>query len=169
MEFKDLGLVVNDQKKTVKFNDKEFTVRQYLPIEEKLALISRVMNLSHDTSFANPVKVEIYGHLEMVFTYTDIEFTEEEVENTGTLYDLLECSGLLAAIIEAIPQAEYDFMVQSIEESITAYYAYENSALGILNSISEDYSNLNLDVDKLTEKLKSEDLQTVKEIVTKLG
>ena len=53
-------------------------VQQYLPVDEKLGLIGRVIELAHDTNnFSNPLKMEVYYTLEMITTYTNISFTEK--------------------------------------------------------------------------------------------
>ena len=43
--FTKLGLKLNkDNVKTITFNDQEIEIKQYLPVNDKLALISRVIN-----------------------------------------------------------------------------------------------------------------------------
>ena len=61
----------------------------------------------------------------------------------------MEENGLLDIIISAIPEAEYDFIIDGINKTVDAIYTYQNSVLGILESISQDYSNLDLDIEKL--------------------
>ena len=61
LAFTKLGLKANNQIKTVLFNEQEIEVKQYLPINNKLELISNVINASHDdNNFANPVKVSVF-------------------------------------------------------------------------------------------------------------
>ena len=56
-----LGLKVNQDIKNVEFNEQIIEVKQYLPVNEKLELISNVINLAHDeNNFSNPVKVSIF-------------------------------------------------------------------------------------------------------------
>ena len=55
-------------------------------------------------------------------------------------------------------------------ELATAIYTYPNSALGILDSIGRDYSNLNLDATEIQKKLADpENLTLLKNVVEKLG
>ena len=52
-----LGLKPKNETKTIEFNDQTIEVKQYLPVEEKLGLIGRVLELSHEqNNFSNPVK-----------------------------------------------------------------------------------------------------------------
>ncbi|MBR6516150.1 MAG: hypothetical protein IKT40_04770 [Bacilli bacterium] len=73
-------------------------------------------------------------------------------------------------IFNAIPNDELTMLINAIKDSIEAIYKYKNSAMGILESISSDYSNLNLDVDDLYAKMADkENLNVLNEVLTKLG
>lgn len=170
VSFTKFGLKENKEIKTIKFNEIEIEVKQYLPTSEKLTLISNVINCSHNTNFANPVLIEVYGTLEIIYAYTNINFTDKQKEDSLKLYDMLNSSGLADVIVSAIPQIEYETVIDGINDSVEAVYAYENSVMGILDTIKQDYSSLKLDTDEITEKLSNEEnLTLVKNIVTKLG
>lgn len=170
--FTKLGLKKKDEVKTVNINNNVIEVKQYLPINDKLALISRVINLSHDSSnnFANPIQVEVIGTIEIIAAYTNLSFTEKQKEDYAKLYDLLEENGITKDLIGAIPEDEYAFLIDGINESIEAVYKYQNSILGILETVSQDYSNLELDATKIQEKMANPDnLAMLKDVLTKLG
>ena len=170
--FTKLGLKRKDEVKTVNINNNVIEVKQYLPINDKLALISRVINLSHDSSnnFANPVQVEVIGTIEIIIAYTNLSFTEKQKEDYAKLYDLLEENGITKDLIGAIPEDEYAFLIDGINDSIEAVYKYQNSILGILETVSQDYSNLELDATKIQEKMANPDnLAMLKDVLTKLG
>ena len=170
--FTKLGLKKKDEVKTVNINNNVIEVKQYLPINDKLALISRVINLSHDSNnnFANPVQVEVIGTIEIIATYTNLSFTEKQKEDYAKLYDLLEENGITKDLIGAIPEDEYAFLIDGINDSIEAVYKYQNSVLGILETVSQDYSNLELDATKIQEKMANPDnLAMLKDVLTKLG
>jgi len=159
---------------TVTVGDNIIEVKTYLPIAQKLSLISSVLNQVLDTSkydFVNPVHVEVITTVELISAYTDIDITEEKEEaRLLDLYDTFEKYGITNTIIKAIPAEEYNFIVNSIQETIDSYYKYQNSIKGILEAVSTDYSNLDLDVTKLREKLDNvENIDLVKNVVTKLG
>ena len=166
-----LGLKVNQDIKTVEFNEQIIEVKQYLPVNEKLELISNVINLAHDeNNFANPVKVSIYTTLEIMYAYTNINFTDKQKEEPAKLYDMLISSGVVAEIVNAIPEAEYHEILCGVSDSINAIYAYQNSILGILESISADYSNLNLDATEIQKKLGDpENMTFLRQVMNKLG
>lgn len=170
--FTKLGLKRKDEVKTVNINNNVIEVKQYLPINDKLALISRVINLSHDSSnnFANPVQVEVIGTIEIIMAYTNLSFTEKQKEDYAKLYDLLEENGITKDLISAIPEDEYAFLINGINDSVEAVYKYQDSILGILEVISQDYSNLDFDVTKIQQQLADPDnLSLLKDVLTKLG
>ena len=169
--FTKLGLKPNNEIQNIEFNEQTIEIKQYLPVEEKLELITSVLELSHDSNnFSNPIKVQVYTALEVIDKYTNISFTEKQKENPTKLYDLLNGNGLLEKIIEAIPQIEYDEVIEGVYNTIDAVYAYQNSVLGILENISQDYSNVKFDVSEIQKQLaETENLGLVKDIVTKLG
>ena len=170
--FTKLGLKKKDEVKTVNINNNVIEVKQYLPINDKLALISRVINLSHDSSnnFANPVQVEVIGTIEIIAAYTNLSFTEKQKEDYAKLYDLLEENGITKDLIGAIPEDEYAFLIDGINDSVEAVYKYQDSILGILEVISQDYSNLDFDATKIQQQLADPDnLSLLKDVLTKLG
>ena len=170
--FTKLGLKRKDEVKTVNINNNVIEVKQYLPINDKLALISRVINLSHDSSnnFANPVQVEVIGTIEIIAAYTNLSFTEKQKEDYAKLYDLLEENGITKDLISAIPEDEYAFLIDGINESIEAVYKYQNSVLGILDSVAQDYSNLEFDASKIQQELADpQNLELLKGIMSRLG
>lgn len=171
VSFTKLGLKPNNEIQYIEFNEQTIEVKQYLPVEEKLELITKVLELSHDSNnFSNPVKVSVYTTLEIIEKYTNVNFTEKQKENPTKLYDLLVGNGFAAAVIKAIPEPEYDEILTGIKQTIKSVYKYQNSVLGILDTISQDYSNLNLDATEIQKKLADpNNMELLKGIMTKLG
>lgn len=169
--FSKLALKRKDDIKIVKIGNFDIEVKQYLPVNEKLDLIARVLNGAHDeNNFPNPIKIEVIGTLEIIMAYTNISFTEKQKEDVAKLYDLLDSNGVVNTIIAAIPEEEYNFVIDGIDDTIEAVYAYQNSMLGIIESVVEDYRGLNLDVADLSKKMADpENLALLKGIMTKLG
>lgn len=169
--FTKLSLKRKNEVKTITINNNQIEIKQYLPVNEKLDLIARVINGAHDqNNFPNPIKIEVIGTLEMIMAYTNISFTEKQKEDIPKLYDLLEENGVIKDIISQIPEDEYNFIIDGINKTVDAVYAYNNSILGILESVSQDYSNLDFDIQKLQNDIANpENLKLVKEVLTKLG
>ena len=171
LAFTKLGLKPNNDIVNIEFNGQTIEVKQYLPVQDKLELIGRVLELSHDSNnFSNPVKIQVYTALEIIEKYTNISFTEKQKENPPKLYDMLSGNGFIEQVVGAIPQGEYDVLIHGIYNTIDAVYKYQNSILGILDTISQDYSNLNLDATEIQKKLADpNNMELLKGIMTKLG
>jgi hypothetical protein len=169
--FAKLKLQKNTAVKTITFNDFEIEIKQYLPVNDKLALISRVLNQSSDeNNYSNPIKEDIFGTLEIIFAYTNISFTDKQKEDSCNLYDTMVSCGLADMIIDAIPSTEYKAIVDGINLCGNAIYAYRNSVMGILDIVSSDYSNLSLDAENIHGLLKDpENMALLKDVLTKLG
>lgn len=166
-----LGLKVNQNIKNIEFNEQIVEVKQYLPINEKLELISSVINSAADeNNFSNPVKENVFLTLEILYHYTNINFTDKQKEDPVKLYDLVVSSGLVNKVTDLIPEEELDEVINGVAQSVKAIYTYRNSVLGILESISQDYSALNLDATEIQQKLADPDnMALLKQVLTKLG
>lgn len=166
-----LGLIKNSKIKTIDFNNQKIEVKQYLPVEDKLNLISDIINSSVDeNSFYNPCRLHIYQIVKMIIAYTNISFTDKQKEDIYKLYDLIAGSGLAAVVLNAIPADEYDFILEGTEETIQSIYSYRNSVMGILDNISADYSNLELDASKIQKDLADkENLTFLRDVLDQLG
>ena len=173
VSFTKLGLSKEkmNQNTTIHFNEQTIEIKQYLPINEKLELVGRVIGKSADeNNFANPVKLDVFAALEIMYAYTNINFTDRQKEDEIKLYDLFVASGLWDKVMHAIPAEEYSKLISAIHACAEAIYTYRNSILGLLETISSDYDNLNLDIETIREKIGDpEALGLVKEVLTKLG
>lgn len=168
--FSRLNLKKIDKVQVVTINGLEVEVKQYLPVAEKLELIANVLNNSaDDNNFANPVKTYVLSHLEIIYAYTNLSFTDKQKEDPAKLYDILETNGIIDSIILAIPPSEYDNLIEDITSTIDAYYKYKNSALGILEAATTDYKNLDLEASDIQKKIADPDnLTLLKDVITKL-
>ena len=172
VSFSKLGLkTVNTEIKTVEFNGQEIEVSQYLPIQEKLGLIGRVMEQAHDqdNDFSNPVKRAVIMTLEIIYAYTNISFTDKQKEDPAKLFDLIDGSGLINIIFEAIPDYELNTIEDGVKDSVEAYYAYHNSIVGLMNTLKQEQFNMDFDINKSLEAVKDPEIMSfLKTILTEL-
>lgn len=153
------------------WGDYEVEVRKYLPLEDKVEMISRIVNQSvDDNGFYNPLRVNLYLTLEVVYAYTNLSFTEKQKENPFKLYDSLVSSGFVTNLMAMMNETELDEVRNFTYEVIDNIYHFKNSVLGILETISTDYSNLDLNASEIQKKLADpENLEFLKGVLTKLG
>ena len=144
----------------------EYEVKTYLPFEQKLVLVSNIINQSmDDNGFYNPMRVDMYLTLEIIYAYTNLSFTEKMKEDAFKLYDLVIGTGIYNTIINAIGD-DYDIIVKNTYSTIENIYKYKNSVLGIIKSVANNYENLNLDLTAIQDKLADPNsLNLIKEIL----
>ena len=72
--FTKLKCKINTNEIPVQIGEETIAVKQYLPIQEKLELIGKVVMQAHeqDENYSNPVKAGVYRDLEVIFAYTNI-------------------------------------------------------------------------------------------------
>lgn len=169
--FTKLALTKNVEVASFDWNGQTVEVKQYLPIQEKLELIASVLNQCQDeNNFINEAKIALFMDLEMVYRYTNINFTEKQKEDPAKLYDLLAGSKFFDEVFTVIPQSEYRSIATWLGKTAEHIYAYRNSIYGILDAMSNDYSNLELDAEALKEKMADPNsLTLLKDVLTKLG
>lgn len=156
---------------TVTINEQEIEVIQYLPIQDKLELVEKVLNSTiDDTGFLNPVRLEVYTILEIISAYTNINITEKMMENAPKTYDSFMINGIIDKIIEAIPEDEYNAVFDAIEECAEHAIKFLNSFVGMMRTVTNDYNATKMNVDEIVNSLNDPDkIGLVKDILEKLG
>ena len=169
--FSKLGLKLENKVESFEFNGQLIEVKQYLPLEDKINVITSIIEKSYDDkSYANWIKVEVISDLEIIYAYTNISFTDKQKEDLYKTYDLLKNSGMLQCIREKIPEAELDFIEDNVHNMVSEIYAQKNSVMGVLEAVAADYSNLSLDAETIQQKLQNkEGMEFLSEVMNKLG
>lgn len=169
--FSKLKLTANAEEKEFTWEDQVIKVKQYLSIEDKLNLITEVLNAAADENrFYNKGKIDLYFKLYITYFYTNISFTDKQKEEVVKTYDALYSSGFWDCVKKAIPEKELDYLYGLVVDVIEQIYHYQNSVYGILDNINTDYKGLDLDIQKITENLKDkEGVQFLDQVLTKMG
>lgn len=171
LAFTKLGLKPNAHIDTITYGENIIEVKNYLPVNEKLELLGEVINSAiDDNGYYNEGKIRVFFVLNVIDTYTNISFTEKQREDPCKLYDLLVGNGLWAKIWDLIPTQEQEYLETCLYKTIHAIYEYKNSIMGILESVSQDYSNLQLDATTIQQALGDpNNVSFLREVLTKLG
>ena len=169
--FTKLSLSKNTSVKEVEWKDQKIEVKQYLPVEDKLDLISRIVNYSADDHvFYNPCKVEIFELIEIILAYTNLNLTDKQQEDILKLYDLFVSSGFADVIKDAIPEEEINYLDDGIWATIKEIYRYRDSFMGIMEQTQSSYKDLDQEVTDIESKISNpENLTLLKDVVTKLN
>lgn len=155
----------------IKIGEETISVVQYLPLEKKLAIMQNIIEQAgnNEEGFYNIVKLTVFYTIEMLRAYTNISFTEKQLEDPQKLYDIIVLNNIWNEVKKAIPQSELTDMWENTCALAREITEYNHSALGILNLLSNDYDNLSLDTTDMANKLSNVDnLKMLREILTKL-
>lgn len=169
--FSKLGLKSNNNFVTITHNDITIEVKDYLPINSKLELIGNVINSAvDDNGYYNEGKVRLYFVLEVISAYTNLSFTDKQREDPCKLYDIIVGNELWAKVWDAMYAGEKDFLEACLNKTIHAIYEYKNSVMGILDTVSQDYSALKFDASDIKANISDpNNLELLRDVLTKLG
>lgn len=162
VSYANLKLKVDQRVKTFDFGGQSIEVKQYLPIEDKYDLIMIALQRAEEDGIYNPVKVQLYFELYVVYMYSNISFTDKQKENEPKLYDTLASNGIIAAILELIPDEEYNELMTYMKELIQVKTTFNNSAAGLVNQVLVD---LPKNAEKAAEVLNSFNVEDYKEVI----
>lgn len=155
----------------IKIGEETILVVQYLPLEKKLAIMQNIIEQAgnNEEGFYNIVKLTVFYTIEMLRAYTNISFTEKQLEEPQKLYDIIVLNNIWETVKDSIPEKERDYIWDNTCALAREITEYNHSTLGILKLMSDDYENLNFDVQEITEKLSDRtNLDLVRNLLTKL-
>ena len=132
----------------ITFNDIEIEVKKYLGIELKQSIIDMSLETSANLDYVNRVVSDAIFNYLVVLNYTDIELTtKKEKENPIWVYDLMEESGLIDAVMGAIPEQELGSLVECYEQTVLSINSYKSSLKGsfeqIIKSLPQNVESIN--------------------------
>lgn len=139
MKYSDLNLKLNKETVIVKINDKvEVEVLQYLPIEDKIDLIQIALQRSLENGIYNPLKLDMYFNLYIVYMYSNFEFTDEEKADEFKLYNELQSNDIIIHVIAGMADGEYDCLLDYLKTMQEVNQTYRNSAVALLQTFIQD-------------------------------
>ena len=139
MNFQDLKLKLSvQQTELILQNEEHIKVKSTIPISDVIDLIQIALQKSEENGIYNEIKLDIYFHLNLIYLYTDIDFSIEDREDEMKLYDILNQNGVIADVISAIGEDEYEMLVNYLEDMKKANLKYKNTAAAVLTRIVED-------------------------------
>lgn len=148
VSYANMKLKVDTSTKIVELeNNISIEVLKYLPISEKYNLIEITLQKANEGGIYNPLKLDMYFALNLVYLYSNINFTDKQREDEYKLYDTLQSTGVLDKIIDAIEDDEYNNLYTLLVETEDKYTEYNRSIIGIIdnlsNKVGQDSEQLN--------------------------
>lgn len=141
MKFEDFELSVNDSVKTIKIDNKEVNILQYLPIGNKNDLIQISLQQSEEDGIYNETLLTAYFYTYVVFFYSDIEFSDEDKQNVLSIYDILTSQGMIEMVLSAIPSSEWEDLKDGLQAQKEMNITYRKSATYLLGQFINELPN----------------------------
>lgn len=166
--YSKLGLKVKNAEPTiVTVGETDIEILQYLPMEDKAALISWVVDNAIDdtTGRFSPIRLDTYFYIAIAKWYGNITFTDKQMENPAKIYDTLVTNDVVLNILGGIPEEEYDYLEELLENTVEDIADYNSSFAGIVRSMSNKTDDLGGQVNDILEALKNrEGIELLSEI-----
>ena len=169
--YADLGLKTKQDTKIITINNTEIEVFQYLPVLEKYKLINLSLSESLENNIYNPIKIEVFFNLNLVFNYTALNFTVDELLDPYDLFDKLEQNGVIEKVAATIPETEYKYLLENLITTMTRNSQYIQSVAASLDVVFEKLPKLTTGMEELNENIKSGNfnVNNIQELAEKLG
>lgn len=120
------------------WNGNEIEVLDYLPVEDKYDLIMITLQKSFEDGYYNPIKIDEFFHLHLIYMYTNINFTEKQKEDEHKLYDSLKSNGLIDAFIEQMNEFDYSELFNMLDDTKRELTKYRRSTSALIQSLVSD-------------------------------
>lgn len=132
------SLKLKTKEEIKKIEDTDIEIVQYLPIQDKIDLIDITLQKAKEGRLYNPIKVDMFFHLNLIYLYTNITFTDKQREDEYKLYDTLQSNGIINQVIAAMDENEYNGLLNMINEKIENELRYNTTAAAIISKIIDD-------------------------------
>ena len=161
INFLDLNLNINNNVNIIKFGEHQIEVLQYLPIEDKNSIIKLALQNSEENGVYNPVKLEMYSKLYIIYMYTNLEFTEEEQQDEPKLYDILYSNGIIEEVLGAMDEDELRYYDDMLDAYVSIKTSYRHTLASVVNSFIEELPKNATAAKDIIEKFNPEDFKEV--------
>lgn len=164
VSFANLKLKVNTEVNEFDYLDNKFEVLKYLPISDKFDLVNIVLqNSKRKDGYYDPIQLEKYFNLYIVYMYSNINFTDKQKEDEDKLYDLLESNGIINEIISHMEEAEYEDLLEKLNETKENEMSYITTAAAMIRNIIADLPTQADAAMKIVDNFDPEKFQAVKD------
>ena len=143
------------------WNGNEIEVLDYLPIEDKYDLIMITLQKSLEDGYYNPIKIDEFFHLHLIYMYTNINFTDKQREDEHKLYDSLKSNGLIDAFIEQMNDFDYSELFNMLDDTKRELTEYKRSISGIFKSFVSNLPQQAEAMQNIVDNFNKEDFQEV--------
>ena len=138
VEYKNLGLKNEPGLVIFKWNGIDIELVKNLSVSDKYDIVMITLQKSFEDGIYNPIKLDMYFHLNLVYAYSNIVFSDEDRQDEEKLYNELNTSGFLDKFLTLINENDYKEMLDNIEEISELKMKYNASAANFLRTFVDD-------------------------------
>lgn len=164
--FSTFKIKVPKQYVTFNFADRPVQVLQYLPETEKIDIIEGAYQVAAMGNNFDPLLFNTFFFLNLVYSYTNLVFTDEQKKDELKIYDQLKSSGLLDEILKALPIEEKLYFQNNISSYVSMKLEEDYSFAGVGAKIATAITTL---ANIISEKFSGMDDASVQAIMQSIG
>lgn len=135
--FSSLKLKTPTEVNTFDFMGKTIEVDTYMPVNDKLDIMAIAMQKAEENGIYNPMLLDIFFHLNLVYMYCNITFTDKQKEDELKIFDLLQSNGFFDLFLPFIEE-DYAEMRECLDSMTEDIIHYNNSAGHIVQNLIQD-------------------------------
>lgn len=147
----------------INFNGAPIEVKTYMSTPMKFTIINDTITLSMINGIFNPVAIDAVFHAMLVQHMTNISYSKGQQEHLIETYDLINESGLLQLVCDALGDV-YDDLV---EDLMTVLDKVENKQRTLIEQLSDGVKTITEALSELN-NLDEDSVALVKDVVSKL-
>ena len=164
--FSTLKLKVPKEYRNFTFLDRTIQVISYLPVNEKRDIIETAYQKAANGLNFNPILFSVYFLLNIIYSYTNLTFTDNQRENELELFDMIVTSGLLDEVIGRISDSEKAFFTSHTNNYILTKISTDYSAAGVVNNGINAVNTISAII---SDKLSNVSDETIQALIDNLG
>lgn len=137
--YASLKLKPKEEIKTFLLEDgREVEVYQNLSTDDRLDLVEIVLQKSKMDNLFNPILINAYFHLYLIYLCTNISFTDKQKEDELKLYDCLKDAEIVDKVVMNLPEDIYEDLIEKIDTRMEMELRYNTTAASVLNRLVTD-------------------------------
>lgn len=161
INYTDLKLETTIGYKTFKWGDKDIEIYDYLSINDKYDLVMITLQKAYEDGIYNPIKLDMYFHLNLIYMYTNLIFSDDDRDDESKLYDEMKSSGFIDEFLKNMDPVEYNELQEIIDEIMVSTMQYKNTAASVIRSLIDDLPANAEAAQKIVENFNPEKYQAV--------
>lgn len=162
VSFASLKLKVEKPVKTFEFNGASVEVAQYIGTEDLSDLIAATMKKAKRDGIFDPVLLNAYKTLHLIYLCTNLTFTEKQQEDELKLYDMLKSNGFVEEFVKALGPVTYNEVDNYLYMAVVKAEAYNKTAAALVNDL---VNKLPLNVENAAGLIKNFDKDKFQEVI----